>query len=127
MCETCRFDVPGGPGLCPVCAMEPKIKLSRRRLTAMIIAYVLACVATIGTVLLLTGKLAFLFLRYPQFLAELTVALLSFHPALAGVALSVGSMDRKLGNPPVLWAVATWNMILLVAYMVLVVIGTFAS
>jgi hypothetical protein len=124
MCATCIFEVPGGMHMCPVCAMAPKIQLSKSRKTAMAFAYVLAVISTIGMLLLLLGALAPLYTEISvQLVAVIVERLLTFFPALAGVACSVGVMDQKLGNPTALWVAAIWNTILLVAYLVVLFIA----
>lgn len=121
MCPTCRFDVPGGMHVCPVCAMAPKVTLSRKRKKGMILGFVFASIATGGMLLLLTGGMLSFYLNSPPFVAVILERLLTFFPALAGVALSVGSLDKKLGNPPALWAAAIWNMILLIGYVIVLI------
>jgi hypothetical protein len=89
----------------------------------MIIAFVLAAVSSIGTTLMWTGGLVWLYLEAPDFLAVLGERIIVFFPAVAGVALSVGNMDRKLGNPPGLWAAAIWNVVLVVGYLLVLALA----
>lgn len=119
MCGTCLFDVPGGLHLCPICAMAPKTKLSRRRATAMIVSYVLAAISSVGIAMMFTGGMAQIEEGLPNFVAVLVERFLAFFPSVAGVALSVGSLDKKLGNPAALWVAGTWNVVLAVAYLVI--------
>ena len=50
---------------------------------------------------------------------------LGFIPALVGMALGLGSIDRRLSNPPIIWIGAIWNIVIVVLWLLLVVIGTF--
>jgi len=103
--------------------MAPTKAFSSKRRTRMIIAYVLAVISTIGLSLLLPGILAVLYIDLPNFVGVLVERMLVFFPAVAGVALSVGTMDKKLGNPAGLWAVAIWNVALVVAYLLVLIIA----
>jgi hypothetical protein len=124
MCLTCSFEAGAGTYICPVCAMAPKVELSRQRRTAMIIGFVLAVIASGGIGALSSGALYPLYLSTPPLVAGLIEQFLTFFPALAGVAVSFGAMDRRLGNSPPLVAAAVWNLILLIAYVVIVLLYT---
>lgn len=123
MCETCYFDVPGGMHVCPVCAMAPQAKLSRSRARAMVISYVLAVINTIGIAMLFLGGMAGIEEGLPTILAVLVERLIAFFPALGGIALSIGALDKKLGNPAALWIAGIWNVVLAVAYLAVLLIA----
>jgi len=48
---------------------------------------------------------------------------LVFIPTLIGIALGVGSLDRRLGNPPLMWIGAIWNGAMVAIFVLLSVIG----
>lgn len=120
ICATCMFEVPGQLHLCPNCALNCRIKLSSGRMWAMIGGFVLAAIGTTGFGLLLTGVLVQLVaermdLRMLGYLILLVIAV----PSLVGMALTFGAMDKKLGNPPVLWVAAIWNLVIAASFLVM--------
>ncbi len=44
-------------------------------------------------------------------------------PALSGLALSCGSLDRRAGNPVLVWVAVAWNVVLTIVWIAFMVIG----
>jgi hypothetical protein len=44
-------------------------------------------------------------------------------PGLVGLALSCGSLDRRAGNPAVVWIALGWNIVLAVIWVGFMVVG----
>jgi hypothetical protein len=100
--------------------VSPRQGLTGKRRTTVITAFALAIWATIGTVLMFTGLASRLGQGGAAILGILVVI-----PAIIGGGVGIACFERRLGNPPVVWAAAIWNIILLVLMVVLCVIGSF--
>lgn len=119
MCSTCDFAVAPGIHLCVTCATAPP-KLSGSRKAMLIWSMVMATWVTVMVVLLLSQALASLCRdEAGQTLVGWAIML----PALIGLALSMASMDRRAGNPPIVWGAVVWNCILTVVWIALTVVG----
>ena len=121
MCSTCDFGFPGDIHLCPTCATAPR-KMSGKRKGLVVSALGLATWSTIGIVLMFSGALAG---AAAEKGFEVVIGLLVGIPAIVGGALGFACMDRRLGNPPIVWVAAIWNGVLLTTWVVLCVIGSF--
>jgi hypothetical protein len=124
ICATCDFAFPGGLHLCPNCASKPTQGLNPRRKKTLIFSYLLAVWCTLGVAVLLSGKLAG-FTHTPEDLQALGTMLMLFVfvPALVGVGLAFGSLDRRLGNPVSVMISVVWNSIIVAILVILTVIG----
>lgn len=120
VCATCDFAFAGDVHLCPTCATAPRNHLSPKRKRNLILSYVLAGISTAGTALSLVVAS-----QTSPAAAGAMFSLLSFVPAVAGTALAMSAMERKLGNPPALWGAAIWNGLLVVMFLSLSIIGSF--
>ncbi len=122
VCATCVFTFPGGLCLCPKCATQTKIKLSGTRMSLVVWSLVMAGWATLATVVLMSGALEG---EMPEEAAELVVGLMILVPCVIGSGLAVGSLDRREGNPPLVWVTVVWNGVVCGAWLLLTVIGIF--
>jgi hypothetical protein len=123
MCGTCDFEFPGHFHLCPTCATNPTTALSPRRKKLIGFAYALAVWSTLAIAVLFSGVLVAED-QGQQEAIELAAGLLIFTPTLGGTALSFSALDKRLGNPPVVWGAVIWNGILLAVWVILSVIGS---
>ena len=123
LCPTCDFAYPGGTHFCPSCATSARPGLSKRRRRLVIGALALAAWATCGLVLLLSGVFAEMIESEGEDVVGAILSFLIFVPTLIGVGLGLGSLDRRLGNPLIVWVGAIWNGVLLAIWLLLVVIG----
>jgi hypothetical protein len=126
VCTTCDFALPGGVHLCPDCATRPQTALSPKRKRRLILSYAIAIWCTIGLAILFSGALAsFVTSREDLQAFGVVISLLIFFPSIAGTALGVASLDRRLANPPALWAATIWNGVILAALLLLSIVGSF--
>lgn len=44
-------------------------------------------------------------------------------PALVGIGLACGSLNKRAGNPPIVWVAVVWNAVMVAAWLLLCVIG----
>ena len=58
---------------------------------------------------------------------DVLFAFLIFIPSLIGTGLGIGSLDKRLGNPPSVWIAAIWNSLISAAFVGLVFIGLIAK
>jgi len=124
MCATCMFEVPGGLHLCPGCAMKARNPLTPGRLWSALISLLLAVVGTAGFVVVMTGSLASVVGSEDNVIAiGLLIFLVWFLLPLVGMALGFGAMDKKLGNPPLLWIAALANLLLVGSFVGMSVVG----
>jgi len=96
--------------------------MSGKRKGLVVSAMGLATWSTIGIVLMFSGALAG---AAAEKGFEVVIGLLVGIPAIVGGALGFACMDRRLGNPPIVWVAAIWNGVLLTTWVVLCVIGSF--
>ncbi|MBI5722507.1 MAG: hypothetical protein HZA50_01005 [Planctomycetes bacterium] len=120
VCATCDFSFPGGIHLCPTCAVSPQQGLTGKRKVLVGVAFALAIWVTAGTALLFSGMAA----NAGESAATLIGILIGI-PAIIGGGVGIACFERRLGNPPVVWVAAIWNIILLALMMILTVIGSF--
>lgn len=126
ICATCDFCLPGQVHVCPDCVSRRDDRLSSKRKNTLTWSFVLAVVATLGFVVMLSG--AFAGMADDQAGEQLLGLIFSgmvFLPSLVGTALSVGTLDKNLSNPALIWVSVVWNGLLLAAFIALSVIGTF--
>lgn len=124
MCDTCKFDLPGGIQLCPTCATTTRTTLSPKRKKMLIGSFALAGWCTLIMIPLLAGAFARLVTTKEDqqaFGAILMLFLLG--PSIAGVALGVGVMDRRLTNTTAMWIAVIWNGLILAGFVLLVILG----
>jgi hypothetical protein len=116
----------GGIHVCPACATAPRTALSTRRKGLIIGAYVLAAVATFGMALVMSGALADMArTKEGETVLGLLFTFIVLIPAVIGMALGFSAIDRRLANPLSIWVAAIWNVIMVVAFLLLSLIGTF--
>lgn len=125
MCPTCDFEFPGHFHLCPTCATNPQTTLSPRRKRLIGLAYALAVVATLIIAVLFSGALA----DTERSNAEMEgiynlIGVVVFAATVGGVALSLSALDKRLGNPAILWGAVIWNGMLLALWVLLSIIGS---
>jgi hypothetical protein len=121
ICATCDFALPGGIHVCPTCATKTNKGLSSKRKTLVGWSYALAVWSTVGIALMFSG--AFAEMAADEEAIGLVYSLFIFTPSLVGTALSVGALDRRLGNPPAVWCAIIWNGVVIVANILLIIIG----
>jgi hypothetical protein len=119
VCVTCDFSFPGGVHLCPTCAVAPQQKLTGKRKALVAWALALAIWSTVGTVLMFMGA------GELDEVGAMVVGILVGMPAIVGGGLGIACFERRLGNPPIVWVAAIWNIILLALMVVLSIIGAF--
>jgi hypothetical protein len=124
MCDTCKFEVPGGICICPACATTPRTELSPKRKKMLIGCYALAIWCTLATAALFAGVFKNT-VRNEVDEQVLGVALLIFivGPAIAGVSLGVGVMNRRSPNSIAVWLGIIWNAVILGGYVLLCIVG----
>lgn len=119
ICATCDFSFSGGIHLCPTCAVTPSQGLTGNRKTLVGVAFALATWATIGIAILFSG--------WAQTAGEAAVTVLGMAvaiPAIIGGGVGIACFERRLGNPPVVWVAAIWNIILLTMTVLLAIVGS---
>jgi len=124
VCSTCDFAFPGGVHVCPACASKPPSGIGKGRKKSLVISYVLAVWSSIGVAVMLSGVLASTVQsRSDLEVLGMVLMLVVFAPCIAGTAIAVGSLDRRLSNPPSVWISVVWNSILLAVLLLLTIIG----
>jgi hypothetical protein len=124
MCDTCKFDLPGGISVCPTCATTPRTNLSPKRKKMLIGSYALALWCTLVMGALLSGAFArSVKTKADQQALGLLLTLLLLGPSITGLALGVGTMDRRLHNTMAMWIAAIWNGMILAGFILLMIIG----
>ncbi len=124
VCSTCDFPFPGGIHLCPKCATSTSKKLSPKRKALVGWSYALAVWGTVGMAMMLGGVFADS-VQTQKDAEQLSVmlALLIALPTFIGAVMSFACLDKRLGNPLSVIAVAVWNGILLGVWIFLSILG----
>jgi hypothetical protein len=126
MCATCAFSLPGGVQVCPTCATMTKRPLTSKRKKFLIGSYACAVWCSVIMAALLGGVFAKMgATKEGEEAVGLLLFLFLLAPGITGVALSVGSMDRRLPNPLAIWVAAIWNGLLLAVFFLLMIVGLF--
>lgn len=127
-CATCDFVFPGDVHVCPRCVEKPRTGLSDRRKKSLLYAYLLAGWSTVGLAVVASGMLAKAASTPEGSKAiGLLMTLFVLLPGAAGLAVGLGTLDRRLSNPPSVWGAAIWNGLIVGLFMLLVVIGIFSK
>lgn len=122
VCVTCDFVFPGGVHCCPTCATATSRPLGSSRKALVGWSLAAAAWVTVMLALLLLGTFAE-FVESPG--GDMLIGMLILVPGLAGTGLAFGSLDRRAGNPPIVWVTVIWNSITLAVWLALCVIGAF--
>jgi len=123
MCATCDFALPGGIHLCPACATKPQATLGAKRKVVLVWSLVLAVWCTIGLALVFLG--AFAGNKNNEEALGVLLVLIVLIPAMVGMSLGMGAIDRRLTNPHILWVATIWNGVIIVIFILLCIIGLF--
>lgn len=122
MCATCEFILPGNVRACPACLeKEPETTISPKRVKMSIAGIALAAWTTFMFILMLNGSLARA-LGHDQGAAAV-IGYMVLIPAIAGVALSLAALDRRLQNSRSIWIAVVWNSINAGFFFLLSIIG----
>lgn len=124
ICATCDFALPGGLHLCPTCATTPTVKLTSGRKTLVVVALGLATWSTLGLALIFSGAFqGTASTKRDEEALGIFIGLLVGLPAIVGGALGLACMDKRQGNPPIVWVTAIWSGLLLAVWVLLCIIG----
>jgi len=126
VCATCDFALPNGIHLCATCATTPQTKLTSKRKSTLAIAIALASWSTVGFVVILSGALANLQFRNEQEAAMILGVVLTYLvgiPCLIAGALGLSCLDKRQGNPAIVWVTAIWSEALQAAWVMLSLFG----
>jgi hypothetical protein len=124
ICDTCKFELPGGVCLCPSCATSPRTALSPKRKKMLIGSYALAVWCTLLTVAMFAGIFqGMLQDKGGEQAVGVLLMLLLLGPSIVGVSLGVGVMDRRLHNTMAMWIATVWNGLILGLFVLLMIIG----
>ncbi len=124
MCDTCKFEVPGGICICPACAASPRTTLSPKRKKMLIGSYALAVWCTVVMGALMAGAFKGMVTdKDDEEMFGYVLMLILVAPAIVGISLGVGVMDRRLPNTMAMWIVTIWNGVILGAFILLMIVG----
>jgi hypothetical protein len=128
ICATCDFAFEGGLHFCPTCATSSQSQgMSGKRKKLVIASYALGAWCSLGFVLFLIASVA---MAGDDKNAETlggVFTLFVLFPALIGVGVGIGSLDRRLGNPWYVWGGAIWNGLILAGFVGLMILGMMAG
>jgi uncharacterized protein YbaR (Trm112 family) len=123
VCPTCDFALPGNQHACPKCVASAASRgLSPKRKKMMFGAYGLAVWS------MFAFGLSMILAAGPHSEAEqqgigYIMTLIVLAPSIAGAALGFGALDKRRGNSLALWVAALWNLLLIVGFLMLSLIG----
>lgn len=122
VCGTCVFNFPGGIQLCPSCASNPRPQVSRHRKGLIGWSIAMACVSIVSLVLMV------ILIRQSHTKSDIeamstAIVFFSFMPAIVGLALGVGTYDRRLSMPPLAWVGIIGNGLIVLVWLIAMVAG----
>lgn len=124
LCHTCAFQFPGGLTLCPDCATNDEVTLSRKRKKDLIMATIFGFCNVCLFIFMIIGlpqmdpgeiQSASVLLGYGIMIFSIT-----------GTVFSLKTMDKRLGNPVIVWVVAGMNVCMLIGFIMLTILGNMA-
>jgi hypothetical protein len=122
VCATCDFEL-SGVHLCPKCATAPPEQMSPKRRKLVWAAMAIAIWCTLAMVLMCGGAAFLVTDESSAGIVGLVAGVLVGIPSIVGGALGLACLDRRLGNPPIVWVAAIWNGVLMSLWLLTVVIG----
>lgn len=124
MCNTCKFDLPGGICICPTCASAPRTALSKKQKMQLIGSYVAAAWSTLWWGLVFSGALSGLGRnKDTEALLGLIMFVFILGPSIIGMSLGVSSMRRQQPNSISIWIATIWNSVSLGGFLLLMLVG----
>lgn len=124
MCDTCKFELPGGMQICPTCATTPRTTLSPKRKKMLIGSYAFAVWCTLIMGALFGGVFQEMASdKAGEQVLGVVLMIILIGPSIAGVALGVGVMDRRLPNTMAMWIATVWNGLILGGFLLMMIIG----
>jgi hypothetical protein len=116
LCQVCSFDFPGGVNLCPDCVAAPKTSLSSMRKQFVAWGLVMALLATIAMVGMMSG-----FFASDQ--SGILVMICLMGPAMLGMGLAWSAYEKRAANPPIVWVGIVWTIVINLIWLALCVVG----
>jgi len=120
ICSVCDFTFPGEVHLCPRCVTSGG-GLSPGRHGMMVAAYTMAAVATFIIIAIIVAA-ATRSISGGGIIIMGLISLLLVPTIIIGLGLGVGALDRNFSNPVSLWIAASWNGLLGLILILLVLI-----
>lgn len=121
-CGTCDFMFPGNIHYCPTCAAASQTEISPRRKRRMYWSLGLGVFSILCILVMLLIRIV-----GPSAVEVAIVAagcfLMSGIASLVGTGIGVSAMEKRLRNPPLLWAGVICNGVVLAIWVLLVIIG----
>jgi len=125
-CVTCDFFFPPNVHLCPLCVTTAHAKLTPMRKKYLITALVMAAWSSIGVVLLFSGALAGMAQdKSTEMLLGLAIIGVVTVPSTIGTGVAWAALKKGGPNPIGIWVSLVWNVLLLGAMLLLMIIGQF--
>jgi len=128
VCATCDFQFPGGIHCCPKCATsnEPRpLSSNRKQLAGWSIA--LAAGATLALFLVIVISISMAGEpdeELAAFVGFLVIGAMLL--SIIGTALGFSSLDKRAGNPPLVWVGTIWNSVITAGWILLMLVGFMA-
>ena len=127
ICETCTFSFPGRLNVCPKCATSADQGLTPKRRSYVVWSFVCAVVGTLGYLLLFAAAPLGLLENEADVAVFGVVSLIwILGSSITGVALAAAARIPGRPRPLSVWGCLIWNVVLLVGYGLLVLVGTLA-
>ena len=115
VCGTCDFIFPGCVHLCPACATAPPRKSLGRRRARVIWSLVLggSAVLVMVIMMLLASQMG---MSQETLATAGGMSCISLVASLVGMGLGVSCINRRLGNPPIVWVAAGVNVFIIAVW-----------
>lgn len=125
-CVTCDFFFPPNLHLCPVCVTTAHAKLTPMRRKYLTTAFVMAAWSSVGVVLLFSGVFASMAEGAgAQMVIGLAIIAVVTVPSTIGTGVAWAALKKGGPNPIGIWVALAWNILLLAAMVLLMIIGQF--
>ena len=122
ICNTCVFAFPGGPRVCPKCAVVNKETISPRRKHSVYWSYGLAVLASVLFVVFFVAAGTAETEEDLEMISGFFFLLL-LGMSIGGTATGFNAIDKRRSNPFWVWIAPIWNLVILGLLALLVIIG----
>ena len=125
-CVTCDFFFPPNLHLCPVCVTTAHAKLTPLRRKYLVTAFVMAAWSSLGVIALISGIFASLAQDAgTEMVLGLAIIAVVTVPSTIGTGVAWAALKKGGPNPIGIWVALAWNVLLLGAMVLLMVVGQF--
>ena len=128
MCQTCNFTLPGNQHACPKCVGGAASRgLSPKRKKMVIASFVLGVWSVLAFGAFIFGAEQTQRTEVETHALGIAIMFFVLGPAIAGAGLGFGALDKRRGNSIIIWVAAMGNLLMVIGFLLLSVVGSFSG